>query len=668
MAKVQLLDKLVAERIAAGEVVERPASVVKELVENSLDAGARHITVELEAGGMQRIRITDDGLGMNEEDATLALERFATSKIREWEDLDSLCTLGFRGEALPSVAAVSKLEILTCEEGGTGILLRVEGGVLLAKQAAAAPQGTRITVDDLFFNTPARRKFLKSPAAETSQVVDLITRLALTQPEVQFTVRSNGKESLLVSHRMVTRERLASLWKLPLDALLAFQGEVGGVRAEGFVALPQYARPTRTQQLFSINGRVIRSQSLSQALIEGFGPMLAKGKFPVALVHLTLDPSTVDVNVHPTKAEVRFADAKSPFRAIYRSIAAALESQGADTVQPGDWEWVGDHRGETAVNEGPPSPREGGGGGWGNEGPPSPREVPRSIAGGGGPAGVLALGPPEGGDGWGWGNEGPPAAPQTAPSSRPAWESHAAKPQGPGAGPRNPGAFSTSNPALARAALEMHRPLASEPSPRQAELMESAQSPDIEVLAQIYRTFIVARVGGELWIVDQHTAHERIWYEKLVNLRGPLGSSQGLLIPEVVEWTPTLAAFVEGHLETFAELGFELEPFGGSAFQLRSLPHGLKPHQGAKVLHQVVEELSAENLSVKNQTNELLREKVRAMVSCKSAVKAGDALTVGEMQSLIQEMLTVEHSLYCPHGRPTRIKLDRSALDRMFHR
>ncbi|CAN0334015.1 unnamed protein product, partial [Phaeothamnion confervicola] len=312
------------------------------MVENSLDAGARHITVELEQGGMQRIRITDDGHGMSEDDAILALERFATSKIREWEDLDSLSTLGFRGEALPSVASISKLEILTCEEGGQGVLLRVEGGVLVSRQPAAAPRGTRITVDELFFNTPARRKFLKSPAAETSQVVDLITRLALTQPDVQFTVKSNGKESMMVSHRMACRERLASLWKLPVDGLLAFDGEVGGVRAEGFVGLPQYARPTRSQQLFSINNRIIRSQSLSQALLEGFGPMLARGKFPVALVHLTIDPATVDVNVHPAKLEVRFADAKSPFRAIYRSIAAALEAQGADTVKPGDWEWVGD--------------------------------------------------------------------------------------------------------------------------------------------------------------------------------------------------------------------------------------------------------------------------------------------------------------------------------------
>lgn len=599
--RVQRLDPLVAERIAAGEVVERPASVIKELVENSLDAGARTIQVELTNGGTTLMRVCDDGCGMTAEDARLALERFATSKITQWEDLDALSTLGFRGEALPSVAAVSRLEIHTCEQGsGHGTLLRVEGGVIVSESAAPPLQGTRVTVEDLFFNTPARLKFLKSSAAETGQVVDLLGRLALTCPGVHFQVRSNGREVFLVTSKMTLAQRMAQLWKVPLDELVEVRGEVQGVSVEGWVALPQHARPTRNHQLFSLNGRIIRSASLSQAVLEGFGPMLGRGRYPVALLALRIEPSQIDVNVHPTKAEVRFADAKGPFRAIYRSIAAALEKCDADSVQPQHWELVLD-----PPQHSPELPAA-----W-HEPPPPAYE----------PQGVPAYEPP--------------------PRPR-------AFPRGPG-GPPPPPLSST---------LQLFQPLDLRP----------ASGARVQVLAQLYRTFIVAQVDGELWVVDQHTAHERIWYERLAHLQPLDGAQQGLLVPEVIEFAPGQAALLEGSLDQLRSFGFELEPFGGNSFQLRSLPTGIKPGKAAGLIRELVETLASEQITMRNHPQEQVREKLRAMVSCKAAIKAGDALSTPEMQALIEEMLDVEHSNYCPHGRPTRVKLDDRALERLFHR
>lgn len=602
MPRVQRLDPLVAERIAAGEVVERPASAVKELVENSLDAGARQITVELTGGGISMLRVIDDGCGMSADDVKLGLERFATSKITQWEDLDSLSTLGFRGEALPSIAAVSRLEIATCERGADfGTRVKVEGGVIAEEGPAPPQQGTRVTVEDLFYNTPARLKFLKSAAAETSQVVDLLTRMALTQPEVHFQVRSNQREVFLVTAKMTLPQRMAQLWKVPLEDLVEVEGEVQGVQVHGWVAKPHHARPTRNHQLFCLNGRIIKSTSLSQAVLEGFTPLVSKGRYPVALLRLDIDPSLIDVNVHPTKAEVRFAEARSPFRAIYRSIARSLEEHSADSVQPQHWDLIDE----------------------------APFEIPQ-------PEPVVA------------GQAHEPQAPMysapTAPPARPAAPHRPLPPYRP------------TPPPLA-STLELFKPLEVAP-----------EGPRVKVLSQLYRTFIVAQVDGELWIVDQHTAHERIWYEKLSHLQPLDGPQQGLLVPEIMEFSLAHAALLEGSLDQIRSFGFEIEPFGGNTFQMRSLPLGVKPGRAAGIVRELVEQMASQQVSLRNHPQEVVREKLRAMVSCKAAIKAGDPLSVDEMESLIREMLTVEHSNYCPHGRPTRIKLDDRALERLFHR
>lgn len=622
MPRVQRLDKSVAERIAAGEVVERPASVVKELLENSLDAGARQVTVELEQGGTRSLAVSDDGHGMAPEDAELALERFATSKISRWEDLCSLHSYGFRGEALPSIAAVSRLTILTCErEAEAGHEIQVVGGTIERSGPAPAVPGTRITVADLFFNTPARKKFLRSPAAETSQVVDLVGKAALSQPGVQFRLLSNGKEMLLFPAQMGLAERLASLLKIDPSQLVEVHGEADGISVRGFVGRPPTARTNRTGQFLLVNGRIIRSAMLSQAWLEGFTPLLPRGKYPAGILALEVNGELVDVNVHPTKSEVRFANNQDVFRVVYRAVARAL--QGTDTVVSGTL--------EDATWEAPPEVA-------------LPWEAPAETRAGSQPAGAT--------EEWARGVSEPEPLPWEAAEPAPAWK--------PAASSRPSVVLSQHRDRptrnyTAQQAVELFKPLtnaAEEPVP----------------LAQLHDTYLVALVRGELWVVDQHTAHERILYERLSHLSPLQQGAQGLIVPEVVELGPLVAELAAERLTELAELGFELEPFGGHAFQLRSVPYGIPARKAVPTLKQVLEELAEERVSVKNHTAEEWRERLRAMMACKAAVKAGDPLEKHEMRVLLRELLEVEHSPYCPHGRPTRVRLDQPTLEKLFHR
>ncbi|GMU57733.1 MAG: DNA mismatch repair protein MutL [Candidatus Xenobia bacterium] len=615
MARVQILEKSVAERIAAGEVVERPASVVKELLENSLDAQARQVTVELVQGGTRSLSVSDDGCGMGPEDARLALERFATSKISRWEDLCSLHSYGFRGEALPSIAAVSRFTILTCEPGAeAGTEVVVTGGVIERCGPAAAVPGTRITVEDLFFNTPARKKFLRSPAAETSQVVDLVGKAALSQPHVQFRLVSNGREMLHFPAQMGLAERLGLLLKVDAGQLVAVEGQVEGVSVRGLVGLPALARPNRTGQFLLVNGRIIRSALLSQAWLEGFTPLLPKGKYPVGILSLEVHGELVDVNVHPTKSEVRFASNQHIFRAVYRAVARGLEAQGADTVQHQTLEDASWERPEpVALPWDPPEPV---------------REAPQ---------GSEPWDPPE------------PARPAWQPPESRAYRSPAPAYQPPAR--ERPARSYVTTPQ----SLELFKPLASaseEPVP----------------LAQLHDTYLVALVRGELWVVDQHTAHERILYERLSHLAPLEQGAQGLVVPEVLELSPLVAELAAERASDLLTLGFELEPFGGNSFQLRSVPYGIPARKAVPTLRGVLEELAEEKVSVRHHTAEEWRERLRAMMACKAAVKAGDPLEKHEMRVLLRELLEVEHSPYCPHGRPTRVRLDQATLEKLFHR
>ena len=778
--KVHLLEKSVYERIAAGEVVDRPVSVVKELVENSLDASASRIRVEIRGGGKELIQVVDDGCGMSSEDLRLAVQRFATSKIKEWEDLDNLYTLGFRGEALPSIAAVSRLEIRTCLASAMeGSLLTMEGASEPQIKACAAVPGTRITVRDLFFNTPARLKFLRSPSAESTQIIDLVGRLAAAWPETAFSVSSNGKEVFSFTGDVGSDRRLAKLWKLdPADFIPLF-GSGEGITLDGFIAKPSVSKTTRLNQLFVMNGRVIRSQSISQAMLEGFSPLMERGHFPVGMLRLTVDPAFVDVNVHPTKLEVRFADPHPVFSLVYRTVSEALEAARADSVLPKHFaalahkidreqeairtaaemeqaagELAARKPGEGTVNI---SEREAG--------------IANFDAGSGGGRVSPGIGDADHGTGSGRGNGDFNASPirgQDRTFQLPRWQPKMELDRGVGSQHKrltrpeakaalelcapfagmtrsdalDSGTFAGSSTEPCQISAGLVRPVeaavargadteiagveeasaqvvgerstdakevstvtvstkvtgaekvgqieqvAPEPmrcDPAQPKLVtfkkeepernqlclipeQTATVSKFQVLGQVYNTFIVGIYEGKLWLVDQHTAQERINYEKFAYMRVMSERSQGLLIPEIVEFSPAVCQFLQDNLDGFAEYGYEVESFGPERFALRAVPAALPLKRAAAAFKDMVEDLAAEVISIKGNQREYLREKIRAMASCKASVRAGEPLGIREMEGLVNDMLKVEHSLYCPHGRPTRVILEEKMLERLFHR
>lgn len=638
MNRIQKLPLEVAERIAAGEVVDRPTSIVKELVENSLDAAATLIEIELEEGGRQLIRITDNGIGMAPDDAALAVERHATSKLRNWEDLESLYSFGFRGEALPSIAAVSRFELVTTARGqSAGTRVRLEGPLSTKIEPAAGPAGTRIDVRDLFWNTPARRKFLKSPTAETIQITELITRFAVLNPTVGFRLSVNGKEKLFIPAALTVAQRLADFWKVPEEELLVLEQTVGEIEVEGVIAKPTFNRRNRTAQLLAVNGRIIRSQTLSQAFSEGFDPLVPRGRHPYCFVNLKIDPSKVDVNIHPTKAEVRFADSKAPFRAIYRAIRGVLDAEKVETLKETQWE-------STLDGGGPGSEKE--------QGELSYFSMPEVLVSG---------------------------REYRSSSSKPA--------------PPPPPARRTSPPPVERV-LELYRPPASEPAkpfdptpsfePRpiaasyeesatlnnsgQGELYQPAPSkPKIQYLTRLYGAYLVAKVDDQLWVIDQHAAHERISYERLhrFQITGP--DSQGLVIPFVLSLNAQEKQYLEEQQERFSEVGFEFTEEEGET-ALSAVPPGLPGSKVETFFSELLADLMTEVPSENQTPVAQYREKLRAMMACKSSIRARENITAEEAVRLIEDLLTAERSPYCPHGRPTRIRLDERTLERLFHR
>ena len=660
MNKVRLLDKKVAERIAAGEVVDRPASVVKELLENALDAAAGRISVSIREGGRTYIKVADDGCGMSADDMQMAVQRFATSKIAAWEDLDNLYTLGFRGEALPSIAAVSRLEIKSSLAGALeGHKLTMAGPEEPRIVPAAAAPGTSITVRDLFFNTPARLKFLRSAGAEAAQITELVGRMAAAWPEVAFQLLSNDKEVFNFSSGMTSDRRLAVLWKLEAGAFIPVMGRGGGVSADGFIVRPQFSRTTRSCQLFVMNGRIIRSQNLSQALSEAFEPLIERGRFPMGMIRLSVDPAFVDVNVHPTKLEVRFADPRPVFSAVYHAVREALENAGADSVLEKHFAFL-EKRSHETENSRPNSEAAGfesevesfteaaeqksDGPVFAGIGVPEPRTAEPDV---------RSL------DGV---SEDRSCSEDISLSEDGFRENNAEGPEkcAAGSAERNSAAladvsavFSTASRAAGQSLLEGFN--------------ESSGAP-FKVLGQVYRTFIVGIMEGKLWLVDQHTAQERINYERFRDIRILSERSQGLLIPEIFEITPSAEAFLEENAQLFKEFGYEAEGFGRGKVIVRGVPAALPFKTAAAAFKELIEELAQEKLSVRRTAAENLREKVRAMASCKASVRAGEVLSMEAMSALVNDMLRVEHSRYCPHGRPTRIILEQSMLERLFHR
>jgi DNA mismatch repair protein MutL len=583
MPIVHKLPPSVAERIAAGEVVEKPASALKELLENSLDAGATTVTVRLEAGGKRLLEVVDDGCGMTREDALLALERFATSKIADLGDLDHISTYGFRGEALPSIAAVSHFALLTRPPEGSGTHITCEGGHIASVEDWAGATGTTVRAADLFYNLPARRKFLGSDWRELSLCLAVFNGIALAAPGVSFRIAHNERWlSTLTPSDSVTRT-VELLGGDLADNLLTTSKAVREAQITGILSVPAVTRPHAGNIFFLVNGRHVTSRALMRALLRGYGNHLLPRRYPVAVVSIALPPHQVDANVHPRKEEVRLLGEQQICRALESMVREVLDAHFP--------------RMESSFESGESA----------------------GIVG-------AVLGEQ-------------PSAIITAP---------------------NPALDLDLTLPLQQAQTTLGQPDGSIPAPTEEPVSYVA---GLRILGQFDSTYILVEKGGVLAIIDQHAAHERILYEQLKSQQSGRLPAQVLLVPIAMELPLHLREFASSNLELLSTLGFEMEPFGEDTMLLRSVSAVVKAGREEEALTELLEGLLEETRAGSPD-----RDRQLYRLACVGAIKAGDVLTMAEMQALLGSLARTSHPNICPHGRPIIIELHSEELERRFRR
>jgi DNA mismatch repair protein MutL len=570
-ARIRRLPDHLVNKIAAGEVVERPASVVKELVENALDALSTQVTVDLRDAGRALIRVADDGVGMSSEEVDLALLRHATSKLESDADLEAITTLGFRGEALPAICAVTRFSVLSCPRGAdTGTLVRGEGGAVKEKLLVPASAGTTVEALDLFFNTPARLKFLKSAPSEVAAALRLLEATALAHLPVHFRVTHNGRSVLAAPRARSLRDRVGALWGYErAERLLEVRRADGAVTVSGLIAPPQLARGNRDEIVLIVNGRPVRDPQLGQALIEAYRPLLARDQFPVAVLHLELPPQEVDVNVHPTKAWVRFRAPRQVQEIVHRAVHDALRQ--SQVVQPQR----------------------------GLGGPDAPERVtaPDRLSADWGSAGAIS---------------GPPQLKEVLPAD------------------------TTSPDAQTLLFREQES--------------SYATANFGHLVGQLQDTFLVSATDDEVFFVDQHVAHERVLFERLLNdldAGGPL-PSQELLFPRPIELGAGQADLVREWAPALERLGFGLEAWSGASVVLRAVPALLEGREPQRLIEALVEDV---NRPRKGEPVPLLH-RVLSFVACHAAIKAHAPLQREEMIRLLADLGATRTPYFCPHGRP----------------
>ena len=631
---VQILSPDVANKIAAGEVVERPASVVKEIVENAIDAGSTSISVDLRAGGKRLIKILDNGIGMNQEDALIAIERHATSKINNIEDLASIQTFGFRGEALPSIASVSKLELLTrTADQLEGTKITIEGGTVQSVEESGCSPGTHISVENLFHNVPARLKFLKTETTEINHITNQIMWAALAHTSIAFSLRHNDRSLLNVRVCESVIERVRLLYGKDLaESLIEIESEQPSFKMHAFIGNADLTKSNRNYQLFFLNRRPIRSKIISAALNEAMQSFITKGRYAVAFLFLTMDMEEVDVNVHPAKIEVRFRDERSIYSQIVRLLNSGIyRHKYIPTIDTAEKPTTNELQPKNAMN-------------WN-----SPKQTPHQID----RRKMQRI------------DESSTMKPvasqieeQTLEKVPPTEEnivsSNVALDPA-----RNQGEMVTE---LSRVEVQPSRQVI--PDGTGLELLDMDC---IELKTSLFNTYILAEGKDEVFIIDQHVASERVLYERYVTqFKEEDVPSQGLLLPVTIEAVQQQLTTFDRHMDLFKKIGFDIENFGGSTILIRAVPPILSTRLIMTAVMDLLDQLAE---SDSNEIDMLkIQDDALIMLSCRSAVKAGDKLTMEEMISLVKELSQANHPFNCPHSRPIIIKMSKNELESRFHR
>lgn len=596
---IHVLDEATRNKIAAGEVVERPASCIKELVENAIDAGAHAIEVEIADGGQSYMRVTDDGCGMSPEDAHKCIFRHGTSKISSVEDIFAITSLGFRGEAVPSIAAVSHMQITTrqaSDDFATHLIL--DGGEITAEDQAGAPVGTTMEVSDLFYNTPARRKFLKSERTESSKISEMVTKLALANPAIAFTFTNNGRTTMKTGGTGDLRETVANIYGANVARdVFAVTADQDGISLEGYVGKPSVLKSNRNWQTCIVNHRIVHNPLMFKAIDNAYHAMLPKSGYPFAMLHLHVDPATIDVNVHPAKIEIKFSDEQAIYRAIYHSIVTALVAQE------------------------------------------KPEAIAKTI---GDAVGAVPEGGPQ------WEKATSQSATRTAPLS---------------------GEPLADGSSLFSQALAQH----GQGGPSEAtSVVSEASAPKIVFdgdddvfipLGEVADCFIIAKKGQDLYIVDQHAAHERIRYDTFCK-RVERMPSQQLLTPEFVEVDNEDMTLLLERQDVFNDLGYTYSEAGPTTLRVEEVPCDLQTSDIADSLKDICLLLHDQ----KEPDKAMVRHRSLAYLSCHGAVKAGDSLNIRQMKQLLDDLFHTEKPYVCPHGRPTIIRFTPKELAHLFKR
>jgi DNA mismatch repair protein MutL len=650
--KIKILPDNLANQIAAGEVVERPASVIKELVENSIDAGASRVQIDVELGGRRLMRVSDDGSGMNRDDAILSFERHATSKISTLEDLAAIGTLGFRGEALASIASVAKVELVTkIEENDAATQVLVEGGRLVDVRDAARATGTTISVRDLFYNTPARRKFMRSEATENYHLTGIVTHYALAHPEIAFTLNNNGREVIRVSPARDLRERAFQIFGPGLlDSLLPVSGGRDFVaKISGFISAPRERRTTRDAQYFFVNQRFVRDKTIAGGLLEGYRSVLPHGVYPVAFLFIDIPLEEIDVNVHPAKTEVRFRRTEAVKDAIADAIRDALAKGGiiaeqrersnemaiaattstaetAQTLSQAAMEFV-------ISSDADPTP--------------FPAVVEKDLITTEPPSeNLIDTGTPD------ITVENFAADFELAASARTDIE---------------PTAVSESAVRNPQSAIEVELPPVNSADRfvKEVEIAE-VSSHKIRPVAQLHDSFIIAVDDEGMLLIDQHVAHERILFDKFRKSETERKiESQNLLLPETIDLTPAQSQAFELIENDLASLGFGLMRLSGRTVAIKSIPTDLPPGEARNLFAEILDHIELDKRGHAKQT---VRDDIAASLACKAAVKINMKLTPEKMQWLIDRLLLTSSPTTCPHGRPVILRLTMKDIERGFHR